>query len=105
MAYRMVTEFGFSKRIGPFSYAGLPERERRLTEYPEVIAEARETVKDIERECDALLRASRVALERLTAALLDAETVSGEVVDACLAASGEPLDPNDRNAQSLPLAA
>ena len=29
MAYRMVTEFGFSKNIGPFSYAGLPDRERR----------------------------------------------------------------------------
>ena len=105
MAYRMVTEFGFSKRIGPFSYAGLPERERRLTDYPEVIAEARETVKELERECDALLNANRIALEGLTAALLDAETVSGDVVEACLAAGGAPSDPNDRNTHSLPLAA
>ena len=105
MAYRMVTEFGFSKRIGPFSYAGLPERERRLTDYPEVIAEARDTVKDLERECDALLRANRVALERLTAALLDAETVSGDVVEACLTPGGAPIDPNDGNTQSLALAA
>jgi cell division protease FtsH len=105
MAYRMVTEFGFSKRIGPFSYAGLPERERRLTDYPEVIAEARETVKDLEGECNALLRANRVALERLTAALLDAETVSGAVVEACLAAGGAPTDPAGRNTEPLPLAA
>jgi ATP-dependent Zn protease len=101
----MVTEFGFSKRIGPFSYAGLPERERRLTDYPEVIAEARETVKELERECDALLNANRIALEGLSAALLDAETVSGDVVEACLAAGGAPSDPNDRNTHSLPLAA
>ena len=104
MAYRMVTEFGFSKRIGPFSYAGLPERERRLTDYPEVIAEARETVKELELECDALLRANRVALERLTAALLEAETVSGEAVAACLATGEKPGGPCDRGKPSLPLA-
>jgi cell division protease FtsH len=85
MAYRMVAEFGFSKNIGPFSYAGLPDRERRLADYPETIAEAREIAKEIERECAGLLAANRGALERLTAALLEHETVSGEVVDACLA--------------------
>jgi cell division protease FtsH len=83
----MVTEFGFSKTIGPFSYAGLPDRERRLAEYPEVIAEAREIAKDLERECTALLHAHRGALERLTAELLEHETVEGEVVDACLSRS------------------
>jgi cell division protease FtsH len=86
MAYRMVTEFGFSKNIGPFSYAGLPERDRRVSEYPEVIAEAREIAKSLERECAALLLENRAALERLTAELLEHETVSGEVVAACLAA-------------------
>jgi len=86
MAYRMVTEFGFSKDIGPFSYAGLPDRERRLADYPEVIAEAREIAKGLERECAELLRANRPALELLTAELLEHETVDGEVVDACIAA-------------------
>ena len=105
MAYRMVTEFGFSKRIGPFSYAGLPERDRRLTDYPEVIAEARDIVKDLERECNTLLATHRVALERLTAALLDHETVSGEVVAACLATSGAPHDPDPQKADPLALAA
>jgi len=84
MAYRMVTEFGFSKRIGPFSYAGLPERDWRMAEYPEVIAEARDIVKRLERECDELLCANRGALERLTTSLLEQETVSGENVSACL---------------------
>ena len=59
MAYRMVTEFGFSKTIGPFSYAGLPDRERRIADHPEAIAEAREIIKALERECAALLRAHR----------------------------------------------
>jgi cell division protease FtsH len=83
-AYRMVTEFGFSRNMGPFSYAGLPDQERRITDHPEAIAEAREIVKEIERECAALLAANRIALERLTAALLEHETVSGEVVEACV---------------------
>ena len=84
MAYRMVTEFGFSKDIGPFSYAGLPESERQATRHPEAIAEAREIIKEIELECAELLLANRNALDRLTAQLLEHETVSGEAVDACL---------------------
>lgn len=86
MAYRMVTEFGFSKTIGPFSYAGLPERDRRVNDHPEAIAEARDIVKGIEDECALLLQTHRTALEHLTAALLEHETVRGAVVDECLAA-------------------
>ena len=85
MAYRMVAEFGFSKSMGPFSYAGLPDQERRLADHPEAIAEAREIVKELERECAELLKAHRPALERLTAKLLEHETVSGAVVDECMA--------------------
>lgn len=86
LAYRMVTEFGFSEAIGPFSYAGLPERERQAGNYPEAILEARDIVKRIERLSAELLLKNRAALDRLTARLLEHETVSGEVVDACLAA-------------------
>jgi cell division protease FtsH len=86
LAYRMVTEFGFSQDIGPFSYAGLPERDRRAGGYPEAIAEARDIIKGIERRCAELLLANRNALDRLTASLLEHETVNGEVVDACLRA-------------------
>lgn len=84
LAYRMVTEFGFSKDIGPFSYAGLPERDRQAGSYPEAIAEARDIIKNIERRCAGLLAANRDALDRLTACLLEHETVSGDSVDACL---------------------
>lgn len=86
LAYRMVTEFGFSKDIGPFSYAGLPERDRQPGSYPEAIFEARGIIKGIELRCAELLLANRAALDRLTASLLEHETVSGDVVDACLSA-------------------
>lgn len=105
MAYRMVAEFGFSRRIGPFSYAGLPDRERRLSESPEVVAEAREIVKELERECDLLLTRQKLALERLTAALLEHETVSGEMVVACLQMPAEAGDGNARAAGPIALAA
>lgn len=91
MAYRMVTEFGFSKNIGPFSYAGLPDRERQAGGSSEAITEARETTKDIERQCAELLLANREALDRLTAELLEHETVSGEIVDECLVPGGMPV--------------
>ena len=93
MAYRMVAEFGFSKAIGPFSYAGLPDRERQAGGDPAAVTEAREIIKDIERQCAELLLMNRQALERLTAALLEHETVNGEIVDACLvpAAAGLPV--------------
>jgi len=87
LAYRMVAEFGFGKGIGPFSYAGLPESERQAGAYPEAVAEAREIVKAIERRCAELLAANRGALDRLTARLLEHETVSSADVDACLAAA------------------
>lgn len=89
MAYRMVTEFGFSKNIGPFSYAGLPDRERQAGDSA-AITEAREIIKDIERLCAELLLANREALDRLTAELLEHETVSGQIVDECLVPVGTP---------------
>ena len=46
--------------------------------------EARALIKGLEDECGALLRQHRNALDRLTAELLEHETVSGEVVEACL---------------------
>ena len=90
MAYRMVTEFGFSKNIGPFSYAGLPERERHAGDYAEAITEAREIIKGVERRCAELLLVNYEALVRLTAELLEHETVSGDIVDACLDPGGMP---------------
>jgi cell division protease FtsH len=85
MAYRMVTELGFGRETGPFSYAGLPQREKQGGAFPEAVAEARAIVKSIEAQCAALLAAHRPGLERLTAQLLEHDTVDGAVVDACLA--------------------
>jgi cell division protease FtsH len=87
MAYRMVTEFGFGKQLGPFSYAGIPERDRPLANSQEAISEARDLIKELEQECAALLRSHRHALDLLTAQLLEHETVSGEVVVACIASN------------------
>jgi len=94
-AYRMVTEFGFSRNIGPFSYAGLPDKDRRFADDPDCIAEARAIAKEIERECAQLLAAHRGALERLSAELLEHETVDGDAVERCLS-SGRPVDPEER---------
>jgi ATP-dependent Zn protease len=58
-----------------------------VNDHPEAIAEARQIVKDVENRCGALLLEHRAALEQLTAALLEHETVSGSVVDECLAAA------------------
>jgi cell division protease FtsH len=89
MAFRMVTEFGFSSRIGPFSYAGLPEQERQGI-HAEAIVEAREITKEVESHCAQLLLEHRGALELLTAELLEHETVTGDVVQACLQAEKTP---------------
>jgi cell division protease FtsH len=90
MAWRMVTEFGFNTDIGPFSYAGLPESECRTGGHAEAISGAQDIVKDIERVCAGLLLVNRQALDRLTAELLEHETVSGDVVDECLRFEGIP---------------
>ncbi len=47
-------------------------------------------VKGLERECHELLLANRGALERLTALLLEHETVRGAAVAECLAAATRP---------------
>ena len=53
----------------------------------EAISEARDLIKGLEQECAALLRSHRHALDLLTAQLLEHETVSGEVVSACIASN------------------
>lgn len=85
MAYRMVTEFGLGSDTTPFSYAGIPERDRSHIQGNEPITQARVLIHAAQTECMAILRAKRSALEALTEQLLEHETVSGSVVDACLA--------------------
>lgn len=90
IAYRMVTEFGLGREGGPFSFAGLPDRDRPHANCADAIAQARTLIREVETECMALLRAKRSALDALTAQLLERETVPGDVVDACLR-TDEPL--------------
>jgi len=87
IAYRMVAEFGFGRAIGPFSYAGLPERDRQLATCQEAICEARSLIRELETECTALLQANRPALDLVVAQLLEHETIGGNVVEACLASN------------------
>ena len=80
LAYRMAGEFGFSAELGAFNYlALLPEGPNKPLEAT-VVSEARQIVADAAERCASRLRDHRYAVEGLAAALLEYETVSGEVV-------------------------
>jgi cell division protease FtsH len=80
LAYRMAGEFGFSEALGAFNYlALLPEGPTKPLEAT-VVSEARQIVADASERCAKRLREHREALEQLVSALLEHETVSGEVV-------------------------
>ena len=73
--------------------AGYRDRRFFLQPDPPAVAEAREIIKEVESQCAEILVQNRHALERLTAQLLEHETVGGDVVDECLhaARSEQPL--------------
>ncbi len=100
IAYRMVAEYGFGTRNGPFSLAGLAEKLPGATS--EAVSEARELLKALEQRTITRLHAHRPVLEALTAALLANETVEGEELDAILELAG---DAPVRNAAAQMLAA
>jgi len=80
LAYRMCGEFGFSPELGAFNYiALLPDGPSKPLEAT-VVSEARQMVADAGERCAQRLRAHYDALEALVDALLEDETVSGEVV-------------------------
>jgi cell division protease FtsH len=116
----MVREFGLSDKIGPVSYGGPPaghpgfaparsysERTQWLVdqEVAAILAGAETQARD-------LLTCHREALDRLTAALLEQETVSGDQVRALVQApslvpvpAGVPVSrPPVRSQASLPVA-
>ncbi|MEP7209185.1 MAG: AAA family ATPase, partial [Casimicrobiaceae bacterium] len=88
IAYRMIAEYGFSTKHGPFSLAGLTETLPGATN--EAVAEARELLKQLEARCLTRLHAHRPVLEALAAALLADETVEGDALERILALTGEP---------------
>lgn len=92
IAYRMVAEYGFSAKHGPFSLAGLTDKLPGATS--EAVAEARQLLKDLEQRVLTRLHAHRPVLEALTAALLAHETVEGDELEAILNLAADPVEPD-----------
>jgi cell division protease FtsH len=97
LATQMVSEFGLSQAIGPVSYGGAPGQPFRGAGAPAGYSEQTQWL--IDREVAALLtkaeaRARKLltrhmeALHRLTIALADQETISGDQVRALIQAAG-----------------
>jgi cell division protease FtsH len=90
LATRMVREFGLSTRLGPVGYADrevhyLPDQAAVTRPYSEatqqlIDREVADLVRRAERTAVDLLTTHRPALDRLTALLLEHETVDGEQV-------------------------
>jgi cell division protease FtsH len=107
MARRMVTEFGFSEKLGPLRYTDNQEEiflGHAVTQQKHVSdatarlidEEVRRLIDDAEEKAREILEAHRGDLETLAAALLEYETLSGDEVQALL--RGEPVvrvDPRD----------
>jgi cell division protease FtsH len=109
LATQMVREFGLSDKIGPVSYGGPPaghpgfapsrsysERTQWLVdqEVAAILAKAETQARD-------LLTCHREALDQLTSALLEQETVSGDQVRA-LVQAGDPVPVPTGTLMSLP---
>lgn len=84
LAFQMVSAHGFSKKLGPFSYAALPDAEKYAGTHENVLSEARELLAEADRRCRERLEQHRAGLESLIAALRERETVPGSFVEECL---------------------
>jgi cell division protease FtsH len=108
LATQMVREYGLSDKLGPVSYSGAAAGHRALamergySEHTQwmVDQEVAALVTRAETRARDLLTRHKEALTRLTAALLEQETVSGDQVRA-LAQAGSPL--RTRTPVSLPV--
>jgi ATP-dependent metalloprotease FtsH len=92
IAHTMVTEFGMSEVVGPIGYSGEPDESGRSIWYSDVTArtidtEARRLVQQAEDRALQSLRAARPALDRLAAALLEAETLDADEIRRIVAAA------------------
>ncbi|MDP1849422.1 MAG: AAA family ATPase [Solirubrobacteraceae bacterium] len=85
IAHHMVRELGMSDLLGPIGYAADADDYGYVVTISEDTArtidgEARRLVKEAQERADAVLSASRMALERLTAALLESETLDAQQI-------------------------
>jgi cell division protease FtsH len=95
LATQMVREFGLSQAIGPVSYPGPPAghpalAQRSYSEHTQWLLdqEVAAILARAETQARDLLTRHRDALDRLTAALLEQETVTGDQVRAIARAAG-----------------
>jgi len=107
MARRMVTEYGFSDKLGPLRYSDNEEevflghsvaRQQNVSDATAELIdqEVRQLIENAEKEARRILTEKSDDLETLAKALLEYETLSGEEVDALL--RGESIvrpDPED----------
>ena len=99
LATQMVREFGLSEAIGPVSYSGPPAGypaltgQRGYSDHTQwlVDQEVAALLTRAETRARDLLTSHRDALDRLTAALLEQETVTGDQVRALAQSSSPPL--------------
>jgi len=92
LARRMVTEYGMSKRLGPFSTRPLspavtgdglgPGYSERVAS--EIDAEVQQVLGDALTRATAVLQANRAALERVASRLIEVESLEGEELDRLL---------------------
>jgi cell division protease FtsH len=88
LAHQMVTRFGFSKTLGALSYDGLPEEAQRSSVVAaDVLAETRAIIAEAEATASVVLSTHRAALNAVTTALLEEETISGSAVGEYLVSS------------------
>jgi len=100
LATQMVREFGLSEAIGPVSYPGPPAGHpalagsRGYSEHTQALVdqEVAAILANAETRARDLLTRHREALDQLTAALLEHETVTGDQVRALTQVAGPPGD-------------
>jgi cell division protease FtsH len=81
----MVRELGMSDILGPIGYAETPDDDGHVVTFSEdtartIDAEARRLVKEAQERAETTLSSSRLLLERLSAALLESETLDAQQI-------------------------
>jgi ATP-dependent metalloprotease FtsH len=86
LSHRMVRELGMSEAMGAIGFPEEPDENGNRLTYSEetarmIDAEARRLVEEAERRADEVLEASREVLDRVAAALLEAETLTAQEIE------------------------
>ena len=95
LARRMVTEFGFSEKLGPLRYSdneeeiflghSVTQRQNMSDQTAQLIdSEVRRLIEDAESAAKKVLEDRRDDLETIAQALLEYESLSGDEIDALL---------------------